>query len=241
MNETPSPKMVEVPGAEFLMGCESGRDDERPLHRVWVSSFEMGATTVTNVEYLRFVKETNGKMPPSFLDESFSSPLQPVVAVKWSDAVAYCEWLSQKTHEIFRLPTEAEWELAIRAGKEGSIYSWGDESPDTFDFYRNGWNDGRPHPVGLRSPNLYGLLDLGDNVHEWCLDWYDSEYYKRSPYHDPVNIEPSSRRASRGGSWRHRIKVSRCAARSSLDPSFGYTDYGFRVVKVVGDRLPSND
>jgi sulfatase modifying factor 1 len=228
------PKLAPIPGGEFCMGCELGRADEKPVHRVWVDAFAMGTTTVTNEQYLEFVREAEREMPKSFFEERFGDPLQPVVGITWFDAVAYCDWLTQKGRRLFRLPTEAEWEWAIRAGSESKLYAWGDENPEALEFYRTGWQDERPHVVGLREPNTYGLYDIGDNVHEWCLDWYQADFYQRSPSRNPVNLTPNSRRASRGGSWRHHIKVSRCAARSSLPPSFGYTDYGFRVVTTDG-------
>jgi len=88
-----------------------------------------------------------------------------------------------------------------------------------------------PEPVGLYSPNAYGLFNLGDNVHEWCSDWYDAGYYACSPERNPSGPSAGSRRASRGGSWRHHIKVTRTAARSSIPPEFKYADYGFRIAR----------
>jgi len=87
--------------------------------------------------------------------------------------------------------------------------------------------------VGLYAPNPYGLFNMGDNVHEWCADWYDAHYYARSPERNPQGPAEGSRRASRGGAWRHHVKVSRCAARSSIPPEFKYADYGFRVARSL--------
>jgi len=215
------------------MGCEQGRDDEKPAHRVWVDEFDLGALAVTNGEYSQFIEDAGSEKPFAKSEERFSDPRQPVVGVSWFEAMAYCDWLSRKTALLFRLPSEAEWERAARGGMEGKLYSWGDEDPNTFEIYRTGWRDERPQVAGLLQPNRFGAYNLGDNVHEWCLDWYHSDYYRNSPYRNPVSLEPSTRRASRGGSWRHRIKVSRCAARSSLNPSFRYTDYGFRVLREL--------
>lgn len=217
------------------MGCETGRADERPVRRVFVNAVAMGTTTVRNCEYQLFAEETGRAMPQAFVQPEFSHPLQPVIAVSWFDAKAYCCWLTKKTGKSFRLPTEAEWEWAIRCGRERALYAWGDEPPENLELYLNGWRDGRPSVVGLQPPNAFGLHDLGENVHEWCLDWYDAGYYERSSFANPVNSLPGSRRSSRGGSWRHQIKVSRCAARSSLSPEFAYTDYGFRVVQAASD------
>jgi len=151
-----------------------------------------------------------------------------VVAVSWLDAVAYCEWLSVACAKHYRLPTEAEWERAARGGAENSPYPWGDCPPEKLPEYANRWKTG-PEPVGLYSPNAYGLYNLGDNVHEWCSDWYDAGYYACSPERNPPGPAKTSRRASRGGSWRHHIKVTRTAARSSIPPEFKYADYGFRI------------
>jgi formylglycine-generating enzyme len=226
------PQLVTIPAGEFQMGCEHGRDDEKPVHRVWVDSFAMGVFTVTNEEYLQFARDTHGEMPSAFSEDRFSHPRQPVVGLNWFECKFYCDWLSLRTGAFFRLPTEAEWERAVRGGQEGNLYSWGNEGPECFEIYRTGWQDEKPQVAGQSGSNPFGVYNLGDNIHEWCMDWYDPNYYQRSPFRNPVNESSSARRASRGGAWRHRIKVSRCAARSSLDPGFKYTDYGFRVVMV---------
>ena len=94
------------------------------------------------------------------------------------------------------------------------------------------WKHG-PEPVGLYKPNAYGLYNVGDNVHEWCSDWYDDGYYARSPERNPQGPQSGTRKASRGGSWRHHIKVTRTAARSSIPPEFQYADYGFRIARSL--------
>lgn len=231
------PALVSVPAGEFMMGCNVGRDDEQPVHKVYVDPFTMGAYTVTNEEYQLFITQTNREVPESFVDMKFNKSRQPVVGVSWEDAVAYCQWLSRLTNLAYRLPTEAEWEWAVRGNRQCKLYSWGDEDPSNFDLYRFGWQNGGPQVVGLQPPNSFGLYNLGDNVHEWCLDWYAANYYQFSPFRNPINRMPSSRRSSRGGSWRHHVKVSRCAARSSLNPSFKYTDYGFRVVEFSANYI----
>jgi formylglycine-generating enzyme required for sulfatase activity len=108
------------------------------------------------------------------------------------------------------------------------MYPWGNCQPENLPNYANRWKSG-PEPVGLHAPNSYGLYNMGDNVHEWCADWYDASYYSVSPDRNPQGQSASSRRASRGGSWRHHIKVTRTAARSSIPPQLKYADYGFRV------------
>jgi sulfatase modifying factor 1 len=229
--------LVEIPAGEFWMGCETGRADESPVHQVYVDAFAMGSTTVTNQQYQEFAKATGEIVPPAVSDPCFNNPCQPVVAVTWCDAMAYCNWLSRETGFSFRLPTEAEWEWAVRDGRDKALYAWGNDLPETLERYRTGLREMGPHAIALHPPNHWGLYDLGDNVHEWCFDWYDPEYYSRAPRHNPVNLCPTARRASRGGAWRHQVKVSRCAARSSLSPDFAYTDYGFRVVRAREIRV----
>ena len=196
------------------MGSEDGADDERPVHRVWVDPFEIAATQVTNREYAEFRDETQ-----------LDYPDQPVVGVSWFDAVRYCEWLSNVTGRRIRLPTEAEWECAARGGVDGQRYPWGDALPPDYD---GRWLNG-PEPVAHAAPNNFGIYDMCTNVHEWCSDWYAADYYRVSPDRNPRGPDNGSRRASRGGSWRHQMKISRCAARSSIPPDFRYADYGFRV------------
>jgi sulfatase modifying factor 1 len=226
------PAMRNIPEGWFLMGTpdhfSAGRDDEKPAHRVWVDSFELALFQTTNEEYGAFLGRTRRTMPSSWNDPLFSHPRQPVVGVSWHDAVAYCEWLSGLTGKRYRLPTEAEWERAARAGADDTLYPWGNTPPEDLPVYRQRWKTG-PEPVGLYPPNPYGLYNLGDNVHEWCSDWYDPAYYGVSPQQNPQGPPTGTRRASRGGSWRHHIKVTRTAARSSIPPEFKYADYGFRV------------
>jgi formylglycine-generating enzyme required for sulfatase activity len=170
----------------------------------------------------------------------FSDPDQPVVGVTWGDAIAYCKWLGAATDQAFRLPSEAEWERAARGNREGALYPWGDEPP--WERPYSGYNPetGGPQRVGANEPNDFGIYDMSEGVHEWCSDYYDSGYYRYSPDENPQGPSVGQRRASRGGSWRHRVKFSRCAARSSLPPDFKYSDYGFRVALTLskGDGHP---
>ncbi len=226
------PVCAAIPAGYFQMGCERGRDEEQPVHRVWVDGFEMAVYQVRNRDYSSFLEASRISAPPQWNDPHLNHPDQPVVSVSWFDAVAYCQWLSGMYGRQYRLPTEAEWERAARGGREGALYIWGDEPPHARPEYNRRWTGvvNGPRPVGEVAPNAFGIFDIGENVHEWCADWFDKNYYAVSPERNPGGPAAGERRASRGGSWRHHIKVSRCAARSSIPPSFQYADYGFRIV-----------
>src|SRR5215470_8540347 len=227
-----APVLIPILGTQFLMGSDRGQDCERPVHRVWIDAFFLAATQVTNKEYGRFLYATSSTPPPFWNDPNFNHPRQPVAGTSWHEAVRYCEWLSSLTKRRFRLPTEAEWECASRGGLEQKQFPWGDDPPQSLPNYDRRWQTG-PEPVAQYAPNSFGLYDIGDNVHEWCSDWYDPHYYAISPDRNPPGPEQSPltppRKSSRGGSWRHQIKVARCSARSSIPPAFQYADYGFRV------------
>jgi formylglycine-generating enzyme len=226
------PRLIQIPGGWFLMGSASGQDCERPVHRVWVDTFLLAATQVTNREYERFLRVTGSAAPPFWTDQNFTHPEQPVVAVSWFEAEQYCRWLAGQTGREYRLPTEAEWERAARGDSEQKNFPWGDEAPQSLPDYATRWPSG-PEAVGRYAPNAFGLYNMCDNVHEWCADWYAANYYAVSPQRNPRGPEAGSeknrRKASRGGSWRHHVKVARCSARSSIPPEFQYADYGFRV------------
>jgi formylglycine-generating enzyme required for sulfatase activity len=183
-------------------------------------------------------------------------PNFPVCYVSWYDAVLFCNQKSKRdsldtvygyislsrlvngsvygitgltinySRNGYRLPTEAEWEFAARGGFPQRIYLWGDTLPA---IQPDRWRDG-PEPVGQGEPNGYGLFDMCQNVHEWCSDWYDPAYYAVADAMNPQGPSRGVRRASKGGAWRHQIKFSRCAARSSIPPELRYADYGFRPV-----------
>jgi len=226
------PALIRIPGSCFLMGSDRGQDCERPVHRVWIDSFLLAATQVTNEEYGYYLRATAATPPPFWTDPKFNHPQQPVAGPSWHEAMRYCDWLNQQTQRRYRLPTEAEWECAARGGLEQKQFPWGDELPQSLPNYASRWQTG-PEVVAKYAPNAFGLWDIGDNVHEWCSDWYDPNYYAISPDRNPQGPDQSAlkppRKSSRGGSWRHQIKVARCAARSSIPPEFQYADYGFRV------------
>src|SRR6185503_19173698 len=129
------PEVIIIPAGEFLMGCESGAANERPVHRVFVDEFAIGRFAVTNQLYQFFIEDTGHEAPPGWGDSRFNHPGQPVTNVSWFDAAAYCDWLSQKTGKLYRLPTEAEWERAARGGLEAKLYTWGDDTPQRQPYY----------------------------------------------------------------------------------------------------------
>src|SRR5258708_6342412 len=144
--------LVSIPGGAFLMGCNSGQDNEMPVHRVWVDAFLLAACQVTNAEYARFVADTGTTVPPFWNDPNFHYPEQPVVGVSWFEAVQYCKWLSLRESRYFRLPTEAEWERAARGGREGALFPLGDAAPACLPGYARPWTTG-PEPVARRAAN----------------------------------------------------------------------------------------
>ena len=222
------PTLIRISAGDFLMGSNAGQEVESPAHCVWVDEFALATAQATVTEYAVFLWDT-GQAPPPFWDNSdFNGPEQPVVAVSWFEAVAFCDWLSQKTGFRYRLPTEAEWERAARGGLEGKQFPWGDEPPHRRAGYTGRWKNG-PEPVRRSEPNGYGLFEMCENVHEWCSDWFQADYYVISPERNPQGPPAGERKSSRGGSWRHHVKTARCSTRSSIPPGSRYADYGFRV------------
>lgn len=239
------PEMIVIPSGSYLMGCDTGPENEAPAHRVSVDEFAIARFATTNRLYQFFIEATGYEQPAhrnlrfnhhdeptGRKDVRFDHPDQPATCVSWFDASAYCGWLSQETGKHYRLPTEAEWERAARGGLEGMQYTWGDEPPQQQPNYSELWLNG-PERIGRRPPNAFGLSDISENVHEWCSDWYDERYYHDSPAHNPKGPSTGTRRSSRGGSWRHQIKIARVSARSSIPPDFKYNDYGFRCAMTL--------
>ena len=240
------PSWIVVDLGEFVMGL-GPRAEENPPHPVRVPAFELARSPVTRAEYQRFLNATGHAEPPFWREAAFGDPRMPAIGPSWHDAMAYCAWFSELHSERLsgrldgrldgpvRLPSEAEWECAAKAGRD-VIYPWGDDPPESLPDYASRWLEG-PEPVDAY-PSLHplGFLGLGENVHEWCSDWYDAAYYSRSPAIDPRGPERGHRRSARGGSWRHAIKVSRCAARSSIPPEMRYSDFGFRLARDAETR-----
>ncbi len=223
-----APKLLLIPAGEFTMGNDAGREDERPAHRVFLPAFRAAVAPVTNAEYAHFVRATDAAPPRFAGDARFNADQQPVVGVSWFEAVAYCAWLTSLTGTPHRLPTEAERERAARGGISGD-WPWIGGSLGMHPRYEEIARLDRPHAPSAACANAFGLSCMAENVHEWCSDWYDERYYHASPRVCPGGPASGRRRASRGGSWRHAIKFTRLSARSSIDPSFRYNDYGFRV------------
>jgi formylglycine-generating enzyme required for sulfatase activity len=272
------PEMVYLPSGIFRMGDEHGDDDEKPVHRVALDAFAISRTPVTWGEYRRFCEDTD-KRWPEWLDLGSQYHLEkgsddyyskcgvardaedlPVVGVSWHDAVAYCAWLAERTDRPYRLPTEAEWEYACRAGTE-TRWSFGDDEEALGDHGWYGNNaDGKLHPVGEKRPNPWGLLDMHGNVWEWCADWFAADNYEQrvqaarrdasgnagsrgasrgdtGPL-DAVVVAPTgasegSYRVIRGGAWSDDADNCRSACRYGLDPSYRFNYLGFRLSRTV--------
>jgi formylglycine-generating enzyme len=241
-------EFVAVKGGCYQMGDLVGDGDpnERPVREVCVTDFSIGKTEVTNGQYKQFrPQHESGESQGSTLNNDY----QPVVNVSWEDAVAFAQWLSRKSGQSYRLPTEAEWEYAARAGSDTSRF-WGN-SPDNACVYANvadmaakkqwaQWttfpcNDGYPlsAPVGSFKPNSYGLNDMLGNVWEWCEDIYNSEAYTKLPKNNPVFNGSGEYRVMRGGGWSNGPLGIRSSHRVGLSPNFGHHALGFRLVKVA--------
>jgi formylglycine-generating enzyme required for sulfatase activity len=245
-------KLVLIPAGEFKMGgdetpeqvagkCNGVPDNmkwdiaamsqnEQPQHRVKITKpFFMGMYVVTQAQY----EAVMGVNPSEFKGES-----NPVETVSWNDAVEFCKKLSAKTGQTIRLPTEAEWEYACRAGTTTPFNTGETISTDqanyngkhTYGNGRKGEDREKPVAVGSFAPNGFGLYDMHGNVWEWCQDWYDEGYYKNSPTDDPPGPESGVSRVIRGGSWCYDPAGCRSAMRHADPPSVGGNSHGFRVV-----------
>ncbi len=216
--------MVLIKGDCFKIGDTSGdgQDDEKPVHRVCVDDFYICKYEVTQGEW----KEIMGNNPSNFQ----KGDDYPVESVSWDDVQAFIKKLNEKSGMNYRLPTEAEWEYAARAGTTTKWYCGDDERClDSIAWYEAN-SKSETHPVGTKQPNKLGLYNMCGNVWEWCRDWYGSEYYKNSPVNDPTGPETGSGRVVRGGGWDGRARYCRSSYRSYGVPSYDLYNLGFRLV-----------
>ncbi|GBC61833.1 hypothetical protein DENIS_2795 [Desulfonema ishimotonii] len=222
-------ELVRIPAGSFMMGSTEF-EAEQPVHEVHLSEFYMGRYPVTNEEYGRFMAENEDAPEPKYWgDRRFNQPRQPVVGVSWYDAVKYAQWAG------LRLPTEAQWEYACRAGTATRYYTGDTEAG----LDRIGWyglnSGGILHPVGEKEPNAFGLYDMHGNVYEWCQDWYGN--YPADTVTDPVGPENGSNRVGRGGSWSYDAWCCRSAYRRFDSPDSRLIYYGFRLALSPGQQV----
>lgn len=237
------PAMVQIPGGRFQMG-DKGQVDAKP-HEVAVSAFLMDRTLVTQDQYQKVMGDNPAR---------WKGGNNPVEQVRWSDAVKFCNkrseseglhpcydlktWKCNFDNDGYRLPTEAEWEYACRAGTS-TLYFFGDDPAKLGDYAWFDKNSGaRPRPVGQKRPNPWGLYDLCGDLWEWCNDFYRVDYYNESPPADPRGPEAGQTKVVRGGSWRASAERCRSAYRYNENPGyadvcFGYDIYGFRCVRKI--------
>lgn len=245
------PEMVMIPAGSFTMGDRNGNgpDDEKPAKRVNLSSYAMSRFEVTFAEFDRFVAAVS-KRPPS--DDNFGRGNMPVINITWEDASGYVHWLSQQTGHTYRLPTEAQWEFAARAGSD-STYFWGTDVNQAC-FYANvadstagtshdAWlqvncEDGYsgPAPVGQFSSNPFGVHDLIGNVYEWVQDCY-SDNYEVLPTDGRAHENSYCRkRVARGGGWSSPSWHLRASHRQAFPENERRQTLGFRVVRELNDQ-----
>jgi formylglycine-generating enzyme required for sulfatase activity len=231
-------EMLLVPSGQFTMGTDrpDAAPNEQPISRVTLSAFYMARFPITNLQYERFDPAHRSKRA------AWANDHHPAIYVSWTEATAFCRWLSQKEGRKYRLPTEAEWEYAAR-GPEGRLFPWGNDFSSgklaNFADARTNlvWreptiDDGYAEtaPVGAfpLGASPFGIEELSGNVHEWCNDWYAP--YQGKERTNPVGPGGGQQRVLRGGSWRSRIPSLRSVARSSNVPAFQSNDIGFRIV-----------
>ena len=226
-------EMIAIPGGTFWMGSPDGEgnDDEYPRHQVTVAPFYMGKYPVTQAQW----QTVMGNNPSKLKGERC-----PVESVSWNDCQAFLKKLNATPLQsplnqggqrgVFRLPSEAEWEYACRAGTH-TAYSFGDNPAQLGNY---AWfednSGGKTHPVGQLKPNAFGLYDMHGNVWEWCHDWYDDAYYANSPRENPTGPSSGHFRLLRGGSWNYFTTLCRSAFRLSNDPDYRNSNIGVRVL-----------
>ena len=224
--------MVSIPGGTFEMGCPFGdircpKSDQLPYHTVTISAFKMSAYEITQGQW-EAVMGSN----PAYFDECGSNC--PVEWVSWNEVQDFIEELNNQTGKQYRLPTEAEWEYAARAGTT-TIWYCGDYESCLDDYAWYSVNSGdKTHPVGQKQPNAWGLYDMSGNVWEWCSDWYNANYYSESPSTNPQGPDKGEERVLRGGMCGWYARYCRSANRYQAYPHIPFFPIG---VVHVGFRL----
>jgi sulfatase modifying factor 1 len=217
-----------IPAGTFLMG------DNETQHPVTISkAFYMQTTEVTQGQW-KEVMDTEPWKGKQLVKEG---PNYAASYVSWNDAAAYCKKLSEKEGKTYRLPTEAEWEYACRAGTQ-TRWSFGNDEKVLGDYawyYENAWDidEKYAHQVRQKKPNAFGLYDMHGNVREWCHDYYGEDYYKQSPENDPAGPSSGSFRVFRGGSWGVISRFTRSALRNGLVAGHRLDYDGFRIVREL--------
>ena len=227
-----------IPTGTFLMGSpesREGRHTQVYQHQVTISkAFYMQTTEVTKGQW----KAVMGTEPWYGKNFKFTEgPDYAATYVSWQDAIAFCEKLSEKESNTYRLPTEAEWEYACRGGTQ-TTWSFGSDEKALRDcvwYFTNAFGIGNKyaHWVGLKNPNPVGLYDMHGNVREWCNDIYEKDYYEHSPIDDPTGAVSGTRRVMRGGGWNSMSHHTRSAYRNSSVEDCSLSFLGFRVVREL--------
>ncbi|GHT95116.1 hypothetical protein FACS1894116_10130 [Betaproteobacteria bacterium] len=224
-------EFILISAGSFTMGAdkkfENAGGDEMPLHRVAIShDFYLGKYQVTQDEWVAVMGSNPSK---------FKGNRNPVENVSWDDIQVFIRRLNEKEGtDKYRLPTEAEWEYAARAGTK-SAYSFGNDDGQLGQYAWYDDNSGsQTHPVGQKKPNPWGLYDMHGNVWEWVEDWYDSGYYAHSPTIDPAGPLSGQLRVLRGGSWDYSAGGLRSAYRGYSSPDRRCDYYGFRLARSPG-------
>ena len=223
-------EFVLAPAGSFVMGgdpvAEQADENETPRHKVtFTAPFFIGKAAVTQIQW----KTLMGKNPSYFVGD-----MRPVETVSFGDAMAFIDRLNRhETTDSYRLPTEAQWEYAARAGSQVT-YCFGSQRSqlDRYAWYQAN-SQQQTHPVGRLAANAWGLYDMHGNVHEWCSDWFDRNYYARSPADDPEGPKKGLARTLRGGDWGSLDWYCRCAIRSLSAANRRSPRVGFRVAKSL--------
>jgi eukaryotic-like serine/threonine-protein kinase len=221
-------EMVQVPAGDFDMGCKEDvddacADDEKPLHTLSISGFEIDRTEVTQAQYAACMSA--GKCDAPSCDWNCDAQDFPASCVTWTQAHAYCEWAGK------RLPTEAEWEKAAR-GTESFKYPWGNDEPDCSLANMTGCNSGALAVGSLAAgASPYGALDMAGNMVELVADWYDEAYYASSPAADPPGPKDGKRYVGRGGGFKSKAEFLRTSKRDWYDTTDAGASLGFRCAR----------